>query len=69
MLALAVAAFAGFFIGRSQGDAGSDWAGLAIGFLVIVVAGAAFEYGRRAASPVVVLDSALLRRLIESAKE
>ena len=69
MLALAVAAFAGFFIGRSQGDAGSDWAGLAIGLLVIVVAGAAFEYGRRAASTTLVLDSALLRRLIEGAKE
>ncbi len=68
MLALAVAAFAGFFIGRSQGDAGSDWAGLAIGLLVIVVAGGAFEYGRRAAAPVVVLDSALLRRLIDGAK-
>lgn len=69
LLALAVAAFAGFFIGRGQGDAGSDWAGLAIGLLVIVVAGAAFEYGRRAATPVVLLDNALLRRLIEGARE
>ena len=51
------------------GAAGSDWAGLAIGLLLIVVAGAAFEYGRRSAAPVVVLDSALLRRLIEGAKE
>ena len=32
--------------------------------LLIVVAGAAFEYGRRAAAPVVMLDRALLRRLI-----
>lgn len=69
ILALAVAAFSGFFIGRGQGDAGSDWAGLAIGLLVIVVAGAAFEYGRRAAAPVVMLDNALLRRLLEGAKE
>ena len=31
--------------------------------------GAAFEYGRRAASSVVVLDNALLRRLIDGARE
>jgi hypothetical protein len=64
-----VAALAGFLIGRGQGAAGSDWAGLAIGLLVIVVAGAAFEHGRRTAAPVVMLDSALLRRLIDGAKE
>jgi carbon monoxide dehydrogenase subunit G len=69
VLALVVAAFAGFYVGHGQGGEGSDWAGLAIGLLVIVVAGVAFEYGRRAASPVLVLDSALLRRLIEGARE
>ncbi len=69
MLALAVAAFAGYFLGHGQGGADSGWAGLAIGLLVIVVAGAAFEYGRRAAAPVVVLDSTLLRRLIEGVRE
>jgi carbon monoxide dehydrogenase subunit G len=69
MLTIVVAALAGFLIGRGQGAAGSDWAGLAIGLLIIVVAGAAFEYGRRAAAPVIVLDSALLRRLIDGAKE
>ena len=69
ILATVVAALAGFLIGRSQGATGSDWAGLAIGLSLIVVAGAAFEYGRRAAAPVVMLDSALLRRLIEGAKK
>lgn len=69
ILATVVAALAGFLIGRGQGAAGSDWAGLAIGLLLIVVAGAAFEYGRRAAAPVVMLDSELLRRLIDGAKE
>ena len=64
-----MACFAGFLVGRGQGGTGSDWAGLAIGLALIVVAGAAFEYGRRTAAPVVVLDSALLRRLIEGAKE
>lgn len=68
VLALVVAAFAGFFIGHAQGGAGDEWTGLAVGLLVIVVAGAAFEYGRRAAAPVVVLDSALLRRLIDGAR-
>jgi carbon monoxide dehydrogenase subunit G len=69
ILATVVAALAGFLIGRGQGVAGSDWAGVTIGLLLIVVAGTAFEYGRRAAAPVVVLDSALLRRLLEGAKE
>ena len=69
MLATVVAALTGFLIGRGQGGMGSDWAGLAIGLLLIVVAGAAFEYGRRAAAPVVVLDPALLRRLLEGSKE
>jgi hypothetical protein len=36
---------------------------------LIVIAGAAFEYGRRVAAPVVVLDTALLRRLIAGMKE
>jgi carbon monoxide dehydrogenase subunit G len=69
ILTTVVAALVGFLIGRGQGTAGSDWAGIAIGLLLIVVAGAAFEYGRRSAAPVVMLDSALLRRLLEGAKE
>jgi len=69
ILATVVAALAGFLVGRNQGGAGSDWAGLAIGLMVVVVAGVAFEYGRRAAAPVVMLDSAALRRLIEGTKE
>lgn len=69
ILATVVAALAGFLAGRGQGVTGSDWTGLAIGLLLIVVAGAAFEYGRRSAAPVLMLDSALLRRLIEGAKE
>jgi carbon monoxide dehydrogenase subunit G len=69
ILATVVAALAGFLFGRGQGATGSDWAGLAVGLLLIVVAAAAFEYGRRAAAPVVMVDGALLRRLIERAKE
>jgi uncharacterized protein len=69
ILATVVAVLVGFLVGRGQGAAGSDWAGLAMGLLLIVVAGTAFEYGRRSAAPVVVLDGALLRRLLERAKE
>jgi uncharacterized protein len=69
MLAIVVAALTGFLLGRGQAGAGSDWAGIAIGLMLIVVAGAAFEYGRRAAAPVIMLDSVLLRRLLERAKE
>jgi carbon monoxide dehydrogenase subunit G len=69
ILATVVAALTGFLLGHGQGGSMSDWAGLSIGLLLIVIAGAAFEYGRRAAAPVVVLDAALLRRLIDGAKE
>lgn len=69
ILTTVVAALVGFLIGRGQGAAGSDWEGLAIGLLLIVVAGTAFEYGRRSAAPVVMIDGALLRRLINGAKE
>jgi carbon monoxide dehydrogenase subunit G len=69
ILATVVAALAGFLLGRGHGGVTSDWAGLSIGLLLIVIAGAAFEYGRRAAAPVVVLDHALLRRLFEGGKE
>jgi uncharacterized protein len=61
------AALAGFVVGRVAGNHGLDWWGLASGLIVIAVAAAAFEYGRRSAAPT--LDSAALRRIIERAKE
>ena len=68
-----IAALTGFLAGRGGGGgpsaSPSDWAGIAIGLLLIVVAGGAFEYGRRSATPVAMLDAALLRRLIEEAKK
>lgn len=65
VLVSVITALVGFLIGRSGDAAGSDWAGLAIGLLLVVVAGAAFEYGRRTAAPVIMLDNKLLRRLLE----
>jgi carbon monoxide dehydrogenase subunit G len=69
MLVAVLAAAAGFMAGRGGAAAPSDWAGIAIGLLLIVVAGGAFEYGRRSATPVTVLDAALLRRLLEESRK
>jgi carbon monoxide dehydrogenase subunit G len=70
ILALVVAALAGFLVGRGQGDAGgSDWMGLAIGLLIVIVAAASFEFGRRTAAPQIVLDAALLERLLRGDKK
>ena len=63
LLALCVAALVGYLIGHAQGGGGSDWMGLSIGLLVVIVAAAGFEFGRRSAAPLVVLDPALLARL------
>lgn len=67
ILALALATVAGFLVGRGGGT-GSDWMGLAVGLLVVVAAGAGFEYGRRSAATVVVLDEALLSRILGSGR-
>jgi carbon monoxide dehydrogenase subunit G len=63
MLAVCVAVLVGYLVGHAQGGGGSEWAGLAIGLLLLIVAAAGFEYGRRAAAPVVTLDADLLARL------
>lgn len=52
-----------------HGPSDSRWAGVAIGLLMILVAAAAFEYGRHTAAPVVVIDSTVLQRLIDEAKK
>lgn len=67
ILALVVSALVGYLIGHA-GNAQSDWMGLAIGLLTVIVAAAGFEFGRRAAAPVVTLDAALLARLLEEPK-
>ncbi|CAN7468279.1 carbon monoxide dehydrogenase subunit G [Phenylobacterium sp. LjRoot219] len=69
VLALVVAGLVGYLLGDAQGGGGSDWMGLATGLLLVVVAAAAFEFGRRTAAPVVMLDPALLKRLVEEAKQ
>ena len=68
LLALCVAALVGYLIGHADStDRASDWMGLAIGLLVLIVAAAGFEFGKRSA-PVVMLDPAALARLLEGKK-
>jgi carbon monoxide dehydrogenase subunit G len=70
ILALAIAGLAGFLVGHAgSDDMVSDWAGLSVGLLIVIVAAAGFEFGRRAAAPIVMLDSALLERLLHSSKD
>jgi carbon monoxide dehydrogenase subunit G len=69
MLSLALASLVGYLVGHAQHGGDSDWMGLALGLLLLVVAAAGFEYGRRAAAPVVMLDPALLARLGEVARQ
>jgi carbon monoxide dehydrogenase subunit G len=68
ILAMAVAALTGFLVGRGDGGTGSDWMGLSIGLLVVIVAAASFAIGRSSASPVILLDRELLTRLLDGAK-
>ena len=68
LLALLVAALVGYLVGHAKGGIESEWMGLAIGFLTIIVAAAGFEFGRRSAAPVVTLDASLLARLLDEAK-
>jgi len=73
-LAILAAGLVGFLIGRG-GDWRGDtaWSGLAIGLVVVLVAAAAHEFGRRAAgsvsAPVIVLDAATLARLAQAQPE
>jgi len=69
ILAMVIAAGCGFLFGHTPGVTDTVWAGLAIGMLLIVVAATSFEYGRRSAAPVVMLDSALLRRLLDGERQ
>jgi uncharacterized protein len=69
MLAVSVAALVGYLIGHAgRGGDASDWMGLSIGLLVVIVAAAGFEFGRRSAAPVLTLDPSVLTRILEEAK-
>ncbi len=52
-----------------SGAGDSRWAGIAIGLLLIIVAAAAFEFGRHSAAPVIVIDNAVLRQAIIEAEK
>lgn len=67
MVTAAAGAPAAPLLGGQRPD--SRWAGIAIGLLLILVAAAAFEFGRRSATPVIVLDSALVKRIVVEAEK
>lgn len=65
LLGLLSAALVGYLVGRAAVvSPASEWIGLSIGLLVVIVAAAGFEYGRRIAAPVVHLDAEALGRLL-----
>ena len=67
LLGIVVAGMVGYFFGQglSLGDGSAAWAGIAIGLLLLVVGAFGFEFGRRAAAPVITLDAALLAKLLK----
>jgi carbon monoxide dehydrogenase subunit G len=69
LLALTVAALVGYLVGAAErGTHESDWMGLSIGLLVMVVAAVGYQFGRSGSAPTLIVDSALLNRLAEEAK-
>jgi carbon monoxide dehydrogenase subunit G len=70
-LGIVIAALLGYVFGRGVGAEGvaSEWAGIAIGLLLVIVGLLGFEYGRRTAAPVVTLDAKLLARLLSEDRQ
>lgn len=52
-----------------QASGGSTWKGIALGLLIVLVAFAAFEFGRHTAAPVVTIDKAVLESLLRHLDE
>jgi uncharacterized protein len=65
LAAFVVAVLAGFMAGRAGGGSGADWLGVSIGLLALIAGAIGFALGRRAASPVILLDAPLLTRLLD----
>lgn len=50
------------------GSSDSRWAGIAIGLIIVLVAAAAFQFGRQSAAPVITIDKAVLEQLLNAQK-
>lgn len=69
LVSVFIAAVAGFLLGGSQVFAPTAFAALWAGVIIAAVAAAAFEFGRRSASPIVKLDGAAILQLLRDAQE
>lgn len=70
MLAIIVAGLVGYLLGRGlNADPHSEWMGISIGLLLVLVGAAGVQFGRRTAAPVVTLDANLLAQLLDGRRE
>src|SRR3546814_4284738 len=61
LLAVIVAGLVGYLLGRGlNADPHSEWMGISIGLLLVIVGAAGVQFGRRTAAPIVTLDANLL---------
>lgn len=65
LLTMTVSALVGYLVGHSGSAEHSDWMGIAIGLMLLIIGAAAFEFGRRAATPTITLDASVLARLLD----
>lgn len=69
LLAVIVAGLVGYLLGRGlNADPHSEWMGISIGLLLVIVGAAGVQFGRRTAAPVVTLDANLLARLLDGSR-
>lgn len=52
---------------QTASSGSSVWAGIAVGLIIVLVAFASFQFGRSTSAPVIVLDNALLEKIMQQA--
>lgn len=67
LLLVIIAGLVGYLLGRGlNADPHSEWMGISIGLLLLIVGAAGVRFGRRTAAPVVTLDANLLAQLLDA---